>query len=351
MRTLIVDERGSLSVQEIPKPAYGECQALVKMLSCGVCNGTDMKLIHHSFKNFDSYPAVLGHEGVGRVVEVGDRVTGLHVGDMVLLPFLERETCGYTPGWGAYSEYAVVGDAESYTANGMGEGTKEWSEGYLAQTVIKPTDKVDAVGAAMIITFREVLSAIRRFGFQPNESVLIFGAGPVGLCFTKFCKLLGLKTVITTDVMDDKVEGARRAGADYAFNSAKCDIDAEVKRLFPDGIDYVVDAVGINALINQAMGLIKYNGKICCYGISPKLGMELDWTSAPYNWTLQFVQWPSKKEEGEAHSQIMAWINQGVLDPMDFISDVIAFEHILDAFALVEERRPSTKKIVIRYGE
>ena len=123
----------------------------------------------------------------------------------------------------------------------------------------------------MIITFREVLSAIRRFGFQPNESVLIFGAGPVGLCFTKFCKLLGLKTVITTDVMDDKVEGAKKAGADYAFNSAKCDINAEVKRLFPEGIDYVVDAVGINSLINQAMGLIRYNGKICCYGISPKL--------------------------------------------------------------------------------
>lgn len=124
MRTLTVDERGTLSVQEIPKPTYGECQALVKMQSCGVCNGTDMKLIHHSFKNFDSYPAILGHEGVGRVVETGSKVTGLHVGDMVLLPFLEQKTCGYTPGWGAYSEYAVVGDAESYIANGMGEGTK-----------------------------------------------------------------------------------------------------------------------------------------------------------------------------------------------------------------------------------
>lgn len=270
---------------------------------------------------------------------------------MVLLPFLEKEVCGYTPGWGAYSEYAVVGDAESYIANGMGEGTPGWSEGYLAQTVIKPTDRVDAVGASMIITFREVLSAIRRFGFQPNESVLIFGAGPVGLCFTKFCRLLGLKTIITTDVTDDKVEGAKRAGADFAFNSTKCDVEAEVKKIFPEGIDYVVDAVGINSLINQAMGLVKYNGKICCYGISPKLGMDLDWSKAPYNWTLQFVQWPSKKEEGEAHSQIMAWINQGVLNPMDFISDVIDFEQILDAFALVEERRPSTKKIVIRYEE
>jgi L-iditol 2-dehydrogenase/propanol-preferring alcohol dehydrogenase len=111
----------------------------------------------------------------------------------------------------------------------------------------------------------------------------------------------------------------------------------------------VVDAVGINQLINQAMELIKYNGKICCYGISPKLGMELDWSKAPYNWSLDFIQWPSKKEEGDAHAQIMAWINLGVLNPMDFISDVFDFEHIIDAFKLVEAHKSSTKKIVIRY--
>ncbi len=350
MKTLVVDEQGRLSVEEIPVPAYGECQALVKMKSCGVCNGTDMKLIHGTFKNFHTYPAILGHEGVGEVVAVGDKVTSFRVGDIVLLPFLEEKVGDLTPGWGAYSEYAVVGDAAAYTRNGMGEGTEAWSEGYLAQTVIKPSDKVNPVEASMIVTFREVLSAIRRFGFKPNENVLIFGAGPVGLCFTKFAKLLGMGTVITTDIMDEKVEAALRAGADYAFNSTTCDINAEVKKLFPDGIDYVVDAVGINSLINQAMGLVKYNGKICCYGISAKLNMELDWSEAPYNWTLQFVQWPSKKEEGETHSQVMAWINQGVLKPMDFISDVFDFEHILDAFKLVEERKPCTKKIVIKYS-
>ena len=254
-----------------------------------------------------------------------------------------------TPGWGAYSEYAVVGDPAAYIAAGMGEGTNAWKESCLAQTRIRPGDRVDSMEAVMIITFREVLSAIRRFGFKPNENVLIFGAGPVGLSFTKFAKLIGMGTVITADVLDEKVEDAKKAGADYAFNSTKCDIEAEVKKLFPEGIDYIVDAVGLNSLINQAMRMIKYNGKICCYGISPRLGMELDWSGAPYNWTLQFVQWPSKKEEGEAHSQIMAWINQGALKPMDFISDVIDFDRILDAFKLVEARKPGTKKIVIRY--
>jgi threonine dehydrogenase-like Zn-dependent dehydrogenase len=314
-----------------------------------VCNGTDLKLIHGTFKNFNTYPAALGHEGVGRVVETGSRVQSLHIGDIVLLPFLEGKSGEVYSGWGAYSEYAVVGDPEACIANGMGPGTPEFSEGCLAQTVIRPEDKVDPVGASMIVTFREVLSAIRRFGFRPNENVLIFGAGPVGLCFTKFAKLLGLKTVITADIDDEKVRFARQMGADYAFNSTKRDINAEVKKLFPEGIDYVVDAVGINQLVNQAMGLVRYNGKICCYGISPQLGMDLDWSRAPYNWSLDFIQWPSKKEEGEAHAQIMAWINLGVLDPKDFISDVFDFDHIIDAFKLVEERKSSTKKIVIRY--
>jgi len=349
MKTLVVDDKHELSVREVPKPEYKECQALVKTLSCGVCNGTDMKLIHGTFKNFDTYPAALGHEGVGKVIEVGSKVRNLKVGDVVLLPFVEGKLNDIYPGWGAYSEYAVVGDVDSYIANGMGPGTPEFSEGYFAQTVIKSEDKVDPVEASMIVTFREVLSAIRRFQFKPNESVYIIGAGPVGLCFTKFCKLLGLKTVITSDIEDEKVAFAKKMGADFAFNSKTTDVNAEVKKMFPEGIDYVVDAVGINALINQAMPLIRYNGKICCYGISPKLGMDLDWSKAPYNWTLQFVQWPSKKEEAEAHAQIMAWINLGVLKPMDYISDVFDFSRIIDAFRLVEEHKSSTKKIVIKY--
>ncbi len=123
---------------------------------------------------------------------MGSAVTSFQKGDLVLLPFVEGDLDGYASGWGAYSEYAVVGDKDAYIQNGMGPGTKEWSDSYFAQTILKPEDKVDVVQASMIVTFREVLSAIRRFGFQPNESVLIYGAGPVGLCFTKFTKLLGI---------------------------------------------------------------------------------------------------------------------------------------------------------------
>lgn len=349
MKALSVDDKGNLSICEIDKPTYSDCQALVKTLSCGVCNGTDMKLIHGTFKNMSDYPMLLGHEGVGQVVEVGKKVTGLKKGDIVLLPFINGKVGEYSSGWGAYAEYAVVGDKEAYLENGMGLGSPDYDESVFAQTVIKSTDKVDSVGAAMIITFREVLSAIQRFQFQPNKDVIIFGAGPVGLCFTLFCKLLGLKTVITIDILDEKINQAKNLMADYTLNSTTCDVNEEVRKILPNGADYVVDAVGINSLINQAMGLIKYNGKICCYGISPDFSMNLDWSKAPYNWDLHFVQMPSKLEEGETHNQIMSWINGGVLNPNDFISDVIPFNNILDAFKLVEERNHATKKIIIKY--
>ena len=104
MKALSVDQNGKLEVCDVPKPVYGDCQALVKTLSCGVCNGTDMKLIHGSFKNMTHYPMLLGHEAVGQVIEKGKYVTSFEIGDIVLLPFLYGDVGKYSSGWGAYAE-------------------------------------------------------------------------------------------------------------------------------------------------------------------------------------------------------------------------------------------------------
>ncbi len=346
MKSLAVDRGGRLYVTEIAIPECGDDKALVKMAACGVCNGTDMKLIHGSFKGFDSYPALLGHEGVGLVVEKGKRVKSFEIGDMVLLPFLEGKSGEYYPGWGGYSEYALIGDWRAMAENAGGSGAARIPEEYYAQQVVPK--EIDPVSAAMIVTFREVLSAMKRFGMEANKSIAVFGAGPVGLCFTRFARLLGMGPVIAVDIIDEKISEAAAMGADYVFNSTKADVREEVRKICREGVDFAVDAVGVNDLINRAMEIVKYNGKICCYGISPKLSMELDWSKAPYNWTLQFVQWPSKLEESEAHRQIISWIGLGVLEPGAFISDVLPFEKILDAFKMIEERK-ARKKIVIRY--
>lgn len=342
MRTLVVTQEKKLEVRETAIPIYNEYQALVKMVCCGICNGTDAKLIHHTFKGFDedAYPLMLGHEAVGQVVELGSKVSSYKKGDYVLLPFVGGvpDDGELKSGWGGFSEYGVIDDAAAYP-----EG--EAPECAYAQSVLP--EFVDPVDASMIITLREVLSSIKRFGMSCGESVAVFGCGPVGLTFIQFMKLLGIGPVIAFDVIDEKVKEGLAKGADYAFNSTQTDVLARVREICPEGVCYVLDAVGILSIINQGMELIKDGGKICCYGISPHCSMELDWAKAPYNWQLQFQQFPSKKEEGECTDTVLKWLAEGKVNLKDFISDYFSFENVLEAFERLERREIKKKGIVV----
>ena len=343
MKTLVVNGDGSLEVKEIPIPAISSRQALVKTISCGICNGTDAKLIHRTFKGVgpDQYPLMLGHEGVGEVVAVGDEVTTYQIGDKVLLPFVDPDEERFGKlgsAWGAYSEYAVVHDAAAY-------GDGKCPECAYAQTILP--EYVDAVDAAMIVTLREVLSSMKRFGMNANDSAAVFGCGPVGLTFIRLMSLMGMHPIIAFDIKDEKKEEAIRMGADYAFNSTEKDPREVIRTICPDGVKFVLDAVGMLSLINPAMEMIADGGKICCYGIAPECEMKLDWSKAPYNWQLHFQQFPSKAEEAEATNQILAWIRTGVINLKDYISDYIQFEDILEAFEMLENKAISKKGIIV----
>lgn len=347
MKTLVVDKDGKLSVRDVSMPQINEYQALVKMLSCGVCNGTDGKLIHRNFKGFglDRYPLMLGHEGVGKVVQTGSKVKSFKSGDLVLLPFNDPID-DVDSGWGAFSEYGVVNDPISIQEN-LPANPDLLGCAY-GQTILPPD--IDPVDASMIVTLREVLSSIKKFGIRENDSVVVFGCGPVGLTFIRFMHLLGVKPIIAFDIVDEKIEQARALGADFAYNSKLVNVKDKVHELIPGGVKYVIDAVGVSAIINQAMELICDHGKICCYGISPNLSAEINWSAAPYNWDLKFQQFPSKMEEYEAHNQVMAWIEAGTIDLKDFISDIIDFANILDAFEMLDARK-ITKKCIIRFTD
>lgn len=346
MKTLVVDKQGKLSVETCPLPEYNDCQALVKTISCGVCNGTDGKLIHRTFKGFtpDMYPVMLGHEAVGRVLEVGSKVTSFKVGDIVLLPFA-GPLGGFECGWGSYSEYGVVCDPVAFQNSGIAPYTKDFPECACAQTVV-PTD-IDPVKAAMIITLREVLSSIKRFGMKENQTVVVFGCGPVGLTFIRFMRLLGIGPIVAVDIVKDKLNEAKKNGAQWALD-ANDNALQKIREIFPDGVDHVLDAAGNTSIINQGMQLIRDAGQICCYGIAPNTKAEIDWSAAPYNWKLHFQQFPSKYEEGAANAQIIGWIQDGVINLDDFISDIIDFKDILSAFEKLEKREIS-KKCIIRY--
>lgn len=340
MRSYVVyEDRSRKIVDGMPMPTYGEYDALVKIESCGVCKGTDTKIIHGAFKGIDQYPVVLGHEGVGRVVALGSKVTSFEIGDLVLMPYWSDVPEGYSSGWGTYSEYNIVTDAMAQEKDGIIPADFSYGQRKL------PRD-FDPVSSAMIITFREVLSTMRRFGFEANKSLVVLGLGPVGLNFVQFAKLTGMGPIIAIGKSEEQLKQAKKFGADYVINNQTQDVIQSVRAICPDGVDFALDAVGVSSFINAALEFIKPDAKVCVYGISENMSENIDWSKCPYNWTLHFHQFPSKQAESEAHDQIVNWIQMGILNPNDYISHVYDFDNIDQAFDDIENRVPMMKSVI-----
>lgn len=343
MKALVVNPEGRLQIEEMDMPKINEKQALVKMLSCGIC-GTDATIIRQSFKGFnpDDYPLVLGHEGVGEVVETGSLVTRYKKGDRVILPFVSAPEQNGWPlgsGWGAFSEYGIVDDATAYP-----EG--EAPEAASAQKVLPAA--IDPREAPVLVTLREVLSTIRYFDIAQDETVIVYGSGPVAMAFVKLLRLSGVSEVVSVVRSQEKAELMHQFGAVRCINSRETDVPDAVRNFYPEGVKCVLDAVGSEAIINEALGLLKDRGEVLCYGVPKVNAMELDWSRAPYNWKLNFQQMPYKEEEAECHDLVLQWANDGKLSLSEFISEIVGFEHALDAFSQYLEGKTS-KKVIITF--
>lgn len=344
MKSIAVMAPDELKIIEVPKPAARRFAAVCKILACGIC-GSDTKIIHGTFKNITEYPCLLGHEAVGEVVELGEDCENFAVGDRVLLPFhCDDLPEGISSYWGGFSEYGLVYDYKSMIAHGKGPGTPEFQESYY--TMRKLPEGFDPVAGVMLITLREVLAACKHFGFKQNETLVVHGAGPVGLAFTKFAKVLGLGPVIVCDILEEKREEALRMGADYFINSKNENLVERVREIVPGGVDYSLDAVGLNALINTGMELIHDNGHIKTYGVSPKLQMNIDWAKAPYNWNLELFQFPIKYNEGAVTQQLLTWCKNGWINPLDFVSHVFDLDHCMEGFDILLGHKPCKKMVV-----
>ena len=109
MKGLVVEAAGKICLREdLPLPEIDAYQVLCRNVGCGICNGTDMQLINGQMP-FIQYPFVLGHEAVGQVVAVGEKVRSFQEGDYILrsaLPGLP----GYHSFWGGFAEYGVADD-------------------------------------------------------------------------------------------------------------------------------------------------------------------------------------------------------------------------------------------------
>jgi 2-desacetyl-2-hydroxyethyl bacteriochlorophyllide A dehydrogenase len=345
VRAAVVHGPDQLEVQAVPEPAIGEYEALTQMLACGICTGTDAHVLTGRFPYLQPYPFILGHETVGRVLEVGRKVRSFKPGDLVLRPVAVRpgERLGaFGSVFGGLAEYGVVVDAQALVEEKPRGHSVQLPVFADAQQVLPPS--FDPVDAGMLITLKEALSWMQRLGPLPGKSVLIFGTGPVGLCFTRIAKYLGARLVTTVGRRDVRLALAREMGADAVVDTRHQDVVGACRELTGGrGMDYVVEAVGDTDLLALGPRLVAPGGCVALYGAPPALTVTIDWAGMAGDWRLQFLN----PHESETHELALDLIRLGFIDLRRFVSHVLPLEEVGEAFRLLREKQALKPVIVL----
>ncbi len=260
-----------LRVEQRPIPEIGPQEALLKMVSSGVC-GTDLRIYHGAHRKYQ--PGTIripGHEVVGDITQIGAEVKGLQVGQRVFIA--PNIGCGHcrqcvSGNNNLCSNY----DAPGITFDGsFAEYMRIPSGAILQGNIIPIQEDVDPATAALIEPFACVLRGQDKLHIQPGETVLVVGAGPIGVMHVMLAKLRGAGRVLVSELIPERLEQARRLGADRVINPAKEDLPAIVAEETQDqGIDVAIVAAPAPQAQEIVLELAATNGRINYFGGLPK---------------------------------------------------------------------------------
>ncbi len=330
MLSVAVVEPDKLKVVDIPEPKPGPYEAKIRTEAVCLCNATDRKLIEGHFPGVENYPLLLGHETVGTVEAVGDKVRNFKPGDRVVGALLLKSTDPhYYSGWGGFSQYLLAGDHKAMIADHAATPENGWVE---AEEIMRAVPRSIAVeDAVMLSMWREVYGAFGDFNLQKGDDIVVFGAGPVGLSFIKFARLLGINFIASVEPIAEKRQKALEMGADAAIapeEAALQDLRREHGKLF----DALIDAVGRESIINACLPLVRLGGSICVYGVIDTPTIRVEKSQGPYNFNLLIHQWPTRAREAAAQEPLVRWIEDGKLSYREFVSAEYPIQEIQQAY-------------------
>jgi L-iditol 2-dehydrogenase len=266
MKAMLLTGIEQVQMHEVPDPVIkNDTDVLVKMAIVGVC-GSD---VHYYVSGrigsqIVQYPFAVGHEGAGVVEKVGDAVKDLKPGDRVAIePAMSCWQC----------DQCKVG--RHHTCRNLKFlGCPGQIEGCLSEYIVMPQECCFKIKDSM--TFEQAAIseplAIGVYGVKQSVSMQgarigILGAGPIGLSVLLPAKAQGADKIYVTDRIDDRVEVAKKTGADWAGNPDKQNIVEDILKAEPNGLDVVFECCGQQNAIDQALKLLKPGGKIMLIGI------------------------------------------------------------------------------------
>jgi L-iditol 2-dehydrogenase len=340
MKAAIIERFGSITVREMPEPVLGDYDARCELLYGATCTGTDSHIIDGSFPWISPLPTVLGHESVGRVVELGRKVRHFRVGDLVTRVGTPPSPDGkISVTWGGFAEFGLAKDHWAMAADGL--PAEQWQGSRVNQVL--PAG-IDPRVAPMFTTWRETLSWMLRCGVRAGASVLVVGSGGNGLSYAAHAVNLGCPVVAVAGAA--RLEKATRALAHvtHYLDYKQADLTAALKQACPGGFDFIIDAVGQQGVAERVLPALKPQGVYSIYGLDGFGKLQLNPLAAPGPFTFHG---PGDYDEAETHQRISEWVVQGKLDARLWYDPDHAYPlaAINDAFAAVRARQ-SVKALV-----
>jgi alcohol dehydrogenase/L-iditol 2-dehydrogenase len=267
---------GEVELREVPIPQIKSTEVLLKTAACGIC-GSDLEMYHHNATYVIDVPVTLGHEFSGTIVQVGDEVDNWHIGDRVV-----SETAAYICGKCPLcltSQYNLCPNRRGYGSRVNGAFAD-----YVrvpARILHRVPNGLDLESAATTEPISVAYNAlVVKSNINTGDTVVIFGAGPIGLFATQIAKLSGAGKIILTGLGSDvgRLKVGRRVGAEEIVNIEVEDLSSLVME-WTDGLgaDLIVDAAGANSILEEAMKIVRPNGQITKIGWDPRpVGFSLD---------------------------------------------------------------------------
>ena len=280
---VLYDYHQSLSVEEVELDPPKAHEVHVRVGAAGICR-SDLHFMHGHQRI--QLPAVLGHEGAGTVLDVGEGVTRVAPGDRVILTFVPN--CGRC-------HFCMTGranlcDAHGATGPAMFDGTTRLHKGgqrlahmgkvaCFAQEAVVPesgcipvSDDLPLTHAALIgcSVTTGVGAAVFTAGVRPGSAVAVVGAGGVGLNVIQGARLMGATTVIAVDIQESKLEFAAMFGATHTVNPTVQDPVESVRRITDGlGADYTFEVFGSTETVEVAFEAARKGGDVVVVGLAP----------------------------------------------------------------------------------
>jgi alcohol dehydrogenase len=346
MKAVVFKGQDRIAVEDVPRPRAGFGEAVIRVTATTIC-GTDVHIVRGEYAVRPGL--ILGHEPVGVIDELGGGLEGLyHVGQRVIVGAITpcgqcfyclndaRSQCGGPlGGWrfgntinGAWAEYLLVPDARANLA-----------------PIPAGLDDEDVLMCPDI--FSTGLSGAESGNVKVGDSVAVFAQGPIGLCATIGAKLRGASLIIGIDASGDRLEAARRFGANVTLNVNDGDPIPEIKRLTDGrGVDVAIEALGRQETFENSLRAVRAGGTVSSLGVySGKLVAPYEALHAGLgDQKIVTTLCPGGKERMR---RLMAMIANRRVDLSPLITHRFSLDDIHDAFDLFSRQRDGVLKVAL----